>query len=134
MRRQTSFTSPVDLAVDREIDSKYDVIASVAAQIGAIEDINAAIADGTLDNMLNIINMMVATGPEGSSVTWDGTTLTVPRGDTGAKGDTGDNGLNGVTPNYAFTYDPNTGLLSYELASYEDLNTGNVSSTFIEEW
>jgi len=96
MRRQTSFTSPVDLAVDREIDSKYDVVRSVAEQIGAIEDINTAITDGTLANMLNIINMTVATGAPGSNVTWDGTTLTVPKGDTGADGQDGQDGLEGA--------------------------------------
>jgi len=124
MRRQTSFTSPVDLAVDREIDSKYDVIAKVSEQIDAIEAINAAIEDGTLDDAIAITGMQVSTGDEGSDTTWDGTTLTVPRGDTGARGAKGDDGLNGVTPNYEFTYDPATGLLGYELISYVDINTG----------
>jgi len=124
MRRQTSFTSPVDLSIDREINSKYDTIAKVSEQIDAIAAINEAIEDGTLGNAIAITGMQVATGDEGSNTTWDGTTLTVPRGDTGVKGDTGDNGLNGVTPNYEFTYDPNTGLLGYELVSYVDINTG----------
>ena len=37
-----------------------------------------------------IVNMQVATGAAGSSVTWNGTTLTVPQGLQGIKGDTGE--------------------------------------------
>ena len=125
MRRITSFSSPVDTAVDREIDSKYDVIKSVSEQIAAIEDINAAIADGTLVNMLDIINMVVATGAEGTNATWDGTTLTVPRGDTGATGATGAQGFNGVTPRYEFMYNETSGNLEYEEVGFVNLNTGD---------
>jgi len=125
MTRRTSLGEPLDSALNRNIDSKYDVILEVSKKISEIEDINAAIEDGTLDNMLNIINMLVATGEPGTEVTWDGTTLTVPRGDAGATGEQGSAGYNGLTPNYEFTYNSTSGMLGYELANYTDVNTGS---------
>ena len=127
MRRRTSMGDPLDSALDRNIDSKYDVIKAVYDELGSIEDIGTAIEDGTLDDILAILGMTVATGPEGSSATWDGITLTVPRGDTGAQGDKGDAGFDGLTPNYEFIYNPVSGVLSYELVSYTDINTNTVS-------
>lgn len=124
MRRRTSMGDPLDSALDRTIDSKYDVVKAVYDELGSIESINTAIVDGTLNNMLALLGMQVATGPEGSSATWDGTTLTIPRGDVGLQGESG---LNGLTPNYDFVYNPGSGILSYELVSYTDINTGTVS-------
>ena len=40
--------------------------------------------------------VQVATGPAGSSVAWDGTTLTIPKGDTGDQGPQGVQGVQGI--------------------------------------
>jgi len=132
MKRRSS-TTAAPAAIDRTLDNtQYSVIAGVAEELDAIEDIQTAIDDGTLDNMLNIINMEVATGAEGTDAVWDGTTLTVPKGDTGEKGDAGNdgnNGGNGLTPNYEFTYNPSTGDLEYTLTNYSDIN-----DLTIQEW
>lgn len=42
-----------------------------------------------------ILNMLVATGIAGSNATWNGTTLTIPRGNTGADGIQGIQGVKG---------------------------------------
>ena len=42
-------------------------------------------------------NIQVATGTEGSNVSWDGTTLTIPKGDTGLQGPQGEIGPQGAT-------------------------------------
>lgn len=51
-----------------------------------------------------ITGMQVATGAAGSSVTWDGTTLTVPQGLQGIQGIAGADGLSGVQLNTANTF------------------------------
>lgn len=82
-RRSTSLNNTTGTAITREIDSKYDNVKIVADNIADIDAIVAAINDGSFGDATAVINMVVATGAEGSSATWDGTTLTIPKGDTG---------------------------------------------------
>lgn len=126
MKRRTSMGEPLDSALDRSIESKYDVIASVAENVDKIESIGTAIQDGTLDNITNIVNMNVATGDAGTQAEWDGITLTVPRGDRGLRGDTGEDGLNGLTPNVEFSYNAGTGYIEATITGYTNVNAGDV--------
>lgn len=89
MARRTSSLTNFSVAMSREIGSQYDDVKLVADNILDIQSISAAIADGTLTDAINISNMVVAEGPEGSSPTWDGTTLTIPKGTTGDTGSAG---------------------------------------------
>lgn len=82
-RRSSSLNNNTGTAINREIDSRYDNVKIVADNIADIDAIVAAINDGSFGDATSIINMVVATGTEGSSATWDGTTLTIPKGDTG---------------------------------------------------
>lgn len=85
-KRSSSLNNYTGTGITREIDSKYDNIKLVAENILDIDSISAAIADGSLANAINIANMVVSQGLEGTLPVWDGTTLTIPKGDTGASG------------------------------------------------
>lgn len=112
----TSLSNIADLAISREIDSKYDVVKQVAAKLPEIDELITS-----LNAALDFTGITVVGGEVGS---WDPTTkvLTVPtvKGDTGATGVAGADGLNGVdgvnglTPNIQFSVDP-SGDLQYEI-------------------
>ena len=125
MKRRTSMGEPLDSALDRNIESKYDVIANIAENMDKIESIGTAIQDGTLDDITNIVDMDVVTGEAGTEAEWDGTTLTIPRGDRGLRGATGEDGQNGLTPNIEFTYNDSTGFIEATVNGYTNVNSGD---------
>lgn len=120
-RRTTSLINIGDLAVQRLLDSKYDVVKAVSAYLADIETIAAqdipAIAQA-LQDALDFTNFTVVPGAVPS---WDpiNKVLTVPtvKGDTGATGPAGadgangTNGTNGLTPQVEFSVDVNGNLL-----------------------
>ena len=123
-RRMTSLSNIADLAISREIDSKYDVVKQVAAKLPEIEQIAGEDIDELITSLnaaLDFTGITVVGGKVGS---WDPATkvLTVPtvKGDTGSTGVAGADGLNGVdgvnglTPNIQFSVDP-SGDLQYEI-------------------
>jgi len=76
----------INVAIAKQIDSKYDNVVTVADNIDDVTVLATAIDNGDLAAAANIANMEVATGPEGSVADWDGTTLTIPVGATGVQG------------------------------------------------
>jgi len=138
--RASSFQRPVDLAVSREIDSKYDVIKHVSEHIDQIDrligddDTNLA-AIATLAPVANDIasvtegaklirkldvemttldaNQQATIQLVSDSVTEEYTMkFAVP------KGTVGEPGFNGLTPQYAFNYNEDTGMLESTLTGY----------------
>ena len=82
------------LAINREIDSRYDAVIAVRDKLPEIElvagmDLDALIAE--LENAQDFTGITVVSGTE---VAWDAVNkvLTVPRGEQGVKGDKGDKG------------------------------------------
>ena len=82
------------LAINREIDSRYDAVIAVMDKLPEIElvagmDLDALIAE--LENAQDFTGITVVSGTE---VAWDAVNkvLTVPRGEQGVKGDKGDKG------------------------------------------
>ena len=82
------------LAINREIDSRYDAVIAVRDKLPEIElvagmDLDALIAE--LENAQDFTGITVVSGTE---VAWDAVNkvLTVPRGEQGIKGDKGDKG------------------------------------------
>jgi collagen type VII alpha len=92
--RRSSLDS-VNVAIAAKIDSKYDHVELVSDNIADVVILSTAITNGDLTNAINITNMVVAVGTEGSVATWDGTTLTIPVGATGSTGTTGAQGIQG---------------------------------------
>ena len=87
------------LAINREIDSRYDAVMAVRDKLPEIElvagmDIDALITE--LENAQDFTGITVVSGTE---VAWDAANkvLTVPRGEQGVKGDTGPQGPIGMT-------------------------------------
>lgn len=87
------------LAINREIDSRYDAVMAVRDKLPEIElvagmDIDALITE--LENAQDFTGITVVSGTE---VAWDAVNkvLTVPRGKQGVKGDTGPQGPIGLT-------------------------------------
>lgn len=137
-RRATTLNNYTSTAITREIDSKYDVVKSVSEKLEELEKISDAIDDGSFEDATNIVNMEVVTGAEGTEATWDGTTLTIPKGDQGIQGIQGDdgytpvkgvdyvdgiNGADGVIPELEFSYNATTGDLEYNVVGYLTLDT-----------
>lgn len=82
------------LAINREVDSRYDAVIAVRDKLPEIElvagmDLDALIAE--LENAQDFTGITVVSGTE---VAWDAVNkvLTVPRGEQGVKGDKGDKG------------------------------------------
>ena len=82
------------LAINREIDSRYDAVIAVRDKLPEIElvagmDLDTLIAE--LENAQDFTGITVVSGTE---VAWDAVNkvLTVPRGKQGVKGDNGDKG------------------------------------------
>ena len=119
----TSLSNIADLAISREIDSKYDVVKQVAAKLPEIEQIGEDI-DGLITSLNAALDFTGITVVGGEVGEWNPTTkvLTVPtvKGDTGATGVAGADGLNGadgvngLTPNIQFSVGP-SGDLQYEI-------------------
>lgn len=87
------------LAINREIDSRYDAVIAVRDRLPEIElvagmDIDALIAE--LENAQDFTGITVISGAE---VVWDAVNkvLTIPRGEKGVKGDKGLQGPIGLT-------------------------------------
>lgn len=94
MRRLTSLDNLGAVAIAEEIGSKYDTVKLVADNIEGVESLVAAINDGSFAKAVELGEMVVVTGVAGTEASWDGTTLTIPRGD---KGDAGaDLGVNSI--------------------------------------
>lgn len=123
-RRATSLSNIGDLAVNRVIDSKYDIVKQVAAKLDQIElvaeqDVEALTA--SLNEALDFAGITVVGGVDAG---WDPVTkiLTVPtiQGEVGPQGLPGINGTDGVdgadglTPNVQFSVSPD-GVLEYEV-------------------
>lgn len=94
----------LDVALDREVQSKYDDIKSVADKIQEVETVaNADLNQLSIDvqEILDFTGITVSTVPNGNPASWDSVNkvLYIPEGDrgyTGAKGDKGDQGVAGV--------------------------------------
>lgn len=146
MRRKSLFSAPAS-AVDREVPNsvldKIDVINANMDHIEAlgtpetVEDM-AALADLDFSSVLqaaseinNLTVVVTETLPAGqpAEAVLVGNQLQL-------KLPAGHDGLNGVTPEYEFTYNPATGDLEYELVRYIDLTTGNTTDLIneIKEW
>ena len=128
-RRSSSLNNFTNTAIQREINSKYDVVKNVAEHINDIS--LAATQDWSqivqgLNEALDFSGITVKTTSVGNPASWDPNTatLTVPvvKGD---KGDKGDDGANGYTPIYEFSVDTD-GNLQYTVTGYElDSNLTN---------
>lgn len=126
-RRATSLSNISDLAIAREIDSKYDAVKAVSLKLQEIELITEMDIDGLiaqLNEALDFTSVIVVAGAEAS---WNPTTkvLTVPtlqgiqgiQGETGLNGvdgTDGTNGTNGLTSEIEFSVDVH-GNLQYEI-------------------
>lgn len=106
MSRRSSLVS-TDVAFEREVDGKYDVIKSVADKIDDVTIVaNADLSQLSDDvqSILDFTDITVVTVPVGNPASWDADTkiLTIPKGEkgdngtNGAKGDKGDTGQTGV--------------------------------------
>lgn len=102
--RRDSITN-LDVALNREVDSKYDKIRAVADKINEVETVaNADLTQMSIDiqEILDFTDITTVTVPETSPAYWDADTktLSIPegkRGATGAQGDKGDTGATGAT-------------------------------------
>lgn len=123
-RRATSLTNIADLAISREIDSKYDVVKAVSLKLDDIE----LVANTDMTALLNSLNEALDFGGitvvSGAVAGWDPVTkvLTVPtlQGEQGIQGPAGQDGVDGVdgidgqTPQIQFNVDVD-GNLQYEV-------------------
>ena len=122
----TSLINIAELGIASElnIDSKYDVVKTVASKIESIEQIANTDVDGLVAAINQALDFSGITVVAGDTAHWDATTkvLTVPtiKGDTGSQGPAGingtngTNGANGLTPNVQFSVDAK-GNLQYEV-------------------
>ena len=126
-RRATSLSNIPDLAIAREIDSKYYAVKAVSLKLNEIELITKMDIDGLISQLneaLDFTSVIVVAGAEAS---WNPTTkvLTVPtlqgiqgiQGETGLNGvdgTDGTNGTNGLTSEIEFSVDVH-GNLQYEI-------------------
>lgn len=98
--RASSLQSLNTLAINREIDSKYDAVLEVKDKLTEIELVAGMDIDGILAELESAQDFTGITVVQGETVAWDAVNkrLTVPKGDTGSqgpKGFTGDNGAQG---------------------------------------
>ena len=91
-RRATSLSNIGDLAVNRLIDSKYDVVKAVAAKLPEIEQVAGADVAGLVVALNEALDFTGITVVSGELADWNSGTkvLTVPT----VKGDKGDPGNN----------------------------------------
>ena len=109
------------LAINREIDSRYDAVIAVRDHLPEIElvagmDFNALIAQ-----MLEAQDFTGITVVEGPVVSWDSVSkvLVVPRGKDGIDGRDGVNGRDGKIPVIEFQVDDEFNMTD-EVVGYED--------------
>ena len=84
-RRASSLTNISNLAVSREIDSKYDVVKTVAEKLADLETFLNTDTDALIASLATAVSLASITIEEGPSVTWNPETkvLTVPTIETG---------------------------------------------------
>src|SRR5574344_365524 len=82
------------LAINREIDSRYDAVIAVRNKLPEIEIVAGTDFDGIIRELENAQDFTGITVVSGTEVAWDAVNkvLTVPRGEQGVKGDKGDQG------------------------------------------
>ena len=130
------------LAINREIDSRYDAVIAVRDHLPEVELVAGMDFDTLIAQMLEAQDFTGITVVEGPNVSWDpvNKVLVVPRGKDGidgidgkrgVKGDKGDtgstgkdgingvNGLNGKIPVIEFQVDDEFNM-TYEVVGYED--------------
>ena len=104
--RASSLQATNTLAINREIDSKYDTVLSVKEKLAEIELVAGFDIDGLIAELEAAQDFTGITVVAGSVASWDPVTkvITVPTvkgdtgdtGDQGLKGDTGDQGIQGL--------------------------------------
>lgn len=120
-RRTTSLINIGDLAVNRVLDSKYDIVKAVYAELANIELVAGQDIPTLTAELQAALDFSGITVVGGAVAGWDPITkiLTVPtiKGDTGAtgtagaNGTNGTNGTNGLTPQVIFSVDVDGNLL-----------------------
>ena len=85
------------LAINREIDSRYDAVIAVRDKLPEIELVAGMDLDALITELENAQDFTGITVVSGTEVAWDAVNkvLTVPRGEQGVKGDTGPKGETG---------------------------------------
>ena len=79
----TLLGTPEAVASMSNVVENADLILNAASVAAAVVDEAELARDEAEDARDAILGMGVATGAQGTSVVWDGTTLTIPRCDTG---------------------------------------------------
>ena len=101
--------SPTKLS---EIYSNIDDVELVSTNMDSVLSVAERIDNGDMDILVSLPDLVVETGDEGTEATYANGVLTIPRG---VKGDTG---TDGMTPQYEFVYNSDTGNLEYNLTGY----------------
>ena len=103
------------LAINREIDSRYDAVIAVRDHLPEIELVAGMDFDALIAQMLEAQDFTGITVVEGPNVSWDpvNKVLVVPRGKEGI------NGTNGKVPVIEFQVDDEFNM-TYEVVGYED--------------
>ena len=91
----TLLGTPEAVAAMSNVAENADLILNAVTVAAATVDEAELARDEAEDARDAIFGMDVATGAQGTSVVWDGTTLTIPRGDTGPQGVQGIQGVQG---------------------------------------
>ena len=138
MRLKSQLTSPT-VAVDRNVNNTdMDAIRAVNERIEEIEKIGTeeALADiaeladvdfteilESVDKIEGLTVKVVKSLPAGqaSKATLVGNEIQLEL----TAGPNGTDGLNGLTPVYEFVFNDVSGMLSYELVGYSNINTGS---------
>ena len=135
------------LAINREIDSRYDAVIAVRDHLPEIELVAGMDFDALIAQMLEAQDFTGITVVEGPNVSWDSINkvLVVPKGKDGIDGRNGIdgrdgingkdgingvNGLNGKIPVIEFQVDDEFNM-TYEVVGYED---GPGSANTVQEW
>ena len=94
-RRASSLTNISNLAVSREIDSKYDAVKAVSEKLDDLDLFLATDTDALIAALNQALDFTGITVEAGALANWDAGTkvLTVPT----VKGDTGETGATGIT-------------------------------------
>ena len=103
-RRASSLLNISNLAVSREIDSKYDAVKAVSEKLNDLDLFLATDTDALIASLNQALDFTGITVEAGALANWDaiGKVLTVPTvkgdtGDTGPQGETGATGATGAT-------------------------------------
>lgn len=91
MRRASTLMNASGLAIERVIDSKYDVVKAVGEKLDVIENVNNTDWEQLLNELESAQDFTGITVVEGTDADWDpiGKVLTVPRGERGIQGEQG---------------------------------------------